>query len=433
MHMKAAFLTLGCKVNQYETQALKEKFIEKGYEIVDEEAYADVYVINTCTVTGMSDRKSRQLIRRVKKVNPESITAVIGCYAQINPEEIEKIEGVNIIAGTNEKNRLLDYIDEYNRHKDQLVKVKDIDEIKDYEDIGISSMDSKTRAYIKIQEGCNQFCSYCIIPYARGGVRSRNLDEIIAEAEKLVEGGFKELVITGINTALYGVERGSLQMESVIKGINGIEGDFRIRLSSLEPTVINADYVGTLLQYKKLCPHLHISLQSGSDDVLKRMNRHYTLADYEKIVMKLRAWDPNYAITTDIITGFPGETEADFQSTKAFIKKMKFCKVHVFKYSKREGTEAAKMKDQISQEIKARRSMELIQIAEKAACDFYESNFLTNRPVLFEDKNQKTGYYEGFTDNYIKVYCNSSEDVRNQIKEVKLIKRYEEGIFGEIL
>lgn len=433
--MKIAFHTLGCKVNQYETQALKEKFQQKGYEIVGEEEFADVYVINTCTVTGLSDRKSRQFIRRVKKINPDSITAVIGCYVQVSPEEAKAIEGVNIIAGTNEKNRLPDYIEEYARTKGVDCHVRGWDELTEYEETGIiTSMDSRTRAFIKVQEGCNKFCSYCIIPYARGTVRSRAKEEILREAENLIGKGFKELVLTGINTALYGLEKEERDevygIEVIVKALNELPGDFRIRIGSLEPNVINSDYAKRLLKYERLCPHLHLSLQSGSDRILKEMNRCYTASEYLELVGMLKAHDPGFGITTDIIVGFPGETEEDFQDSCSMIEKAGFCKVHVFKYSKRSGTKAAYMKGHIAPEVKSRRSEELIRTSDAAAKRFFTQNLGSSRRVLLEQYDPKTGLLEGLSDNYIKVYCEGDERLCNSFVDVELIELYRDGVKG---
>lgn len=450
--MKIAFHTLGCKVNQYETQALKEKFIQRGYEITGDEDYADVYVINTCTVTGLSDRKSRQYIRRVKKINPDSITAVIGCYVQVNPEEAKSIEGVNIIAGTNEKNNLPDYIEEYRKNQAIVCHIKEFEQIKEYEETGIiTSMDSRTRAFIKIQEGCNKFCSYCIIPYARGAVRSRAKKEIVKEAKNLIEKGFKELVLTGINTALYGMEPGfddktidiqapgKTSNEGVVYGIevivnelNQLEGDFRIRLGSLEPNVINAEYAQRLLKYERLCPHMHLSLQSGSDRILKAMNRSYDSSEFLKLVNVLKDHDEGYGITTDIIVGFPGETEEDFQDSVRIVETSGFCKVHVFKYSKREGTVAASMKGHLPPEVKAKRSSELIRKSGEIAKQFFLGNIGTVRTVLFEQYDPKTGLLEGLTENYIKVYCEAEESLCNQFARVNLIELYRDGVKGSL-
>lgn len=463
--MKIAFHTLGCKVNQYDTQALKEKFLQRGHEIVGEDDFADVYVINTCTVTGLSDRKSRQYVRRAKKLNPGGITAVIGCYAQANPEEAKNIEGVNIVAGTNEKNRLPDYIEEYAGIKGADIKTKGVDchvkeweQLTEYEETGvITSMDSRTRAFIKVQEGCNKFCSYCIIPYARGTVRSRAKEDIVKEAESLISQGFKELVLTGINTALYGMENGFggenpettaaagssggvmdkpdnevYGIEIIVKALNELPGDFRIRLGSLEPNVIGADYAKRLLKYERLCPHLHLSLQSGSDRILREMNRSYGSRDYLEIVDMLKEHDPGYAVTTDMIVGFPGETGEDFRESCRMVEKAGFCKVHVFKYSKRAGTKAAGMKDHISPEVKAKRSDELIRISEAAARDFFAQNLGTTRRVLIERYDPGTGLAEGLSDNYIKVYCEGSVKLCNTFADIELIELYEDGVKGII-
>jgi len=450
--MKIAFHTLGCKVNQYETQALKEKFLERGYQIVGDEDFADVYVINTCTVTGLSDRKSRQYIRRVKKINPDSITAVIGCYAQVSPEEAKNIEGVNIVAGTNEKNKLPDYIEEYAKIKGVDCHIKGWDELTEYEETGIiTSMDSRTRAFIKVQEGCNQFCSYCIIPYARGTVRSRAIEDIIREAENLISQGFKELVLTGINTALYGLEDRKRDkvtdidnqnsnniieeiygIEVVVKTLNELPGDFRIRLGSLEPNVIDAEYAARLLKYDRLCHHLHLSLQSGSDRILKEMNRSYTGSEYLRLIRMLKENDPGFGVTTDIIVGFPGETEGDFHDSCRMVEASEFCKVHVFKYSRREGTKAAGMKGHISPEKKTERSKELIKLSEAAAKTFFTKNIGTMRRVLLERYDEKTGLLEGLTDNYVKVYCNGEENLCNTFVNVELIELYRDGVKGRI-
>ena len=365
-NLKIAFYTLGCKVNQYETEALKEEFARAGYQVTGEDDVADIYVINTCTVTNLADRKSRQYIRRMKRRSPEAVIAVTGCYAQTKPAEVASVEGVDIVAGNGEKNEIRKYIEDFinrreaqekkDRHK--LCMVTPCEELTEYKSSGIiTSMESRTRAYIKIEEGCNRFCSYCMIPYARGPVRSRSMEEIIREAKTLIDKGFKELILTGINTALYGAERDGLNgcepcvngvakpvpdsgIEPLIRALSDIPGDFRIRLSSLEPTVINAEYVKGLLKYEKLCRHLHLSIQSGSDEVLAKMNRHYTVKEYMDIVNVLKDFDSLYGITTDIIAGFPGETEAAFGETLAAVDAAGFCRVHCFRYSKRSGTKA---------------------------------------------------------------------------------------------
>ena len=434
--MKIAFHTLGCKVNQYETEALAERFAEKGHEIVGETDFADVYIINTCSVTSLADRKSRQYIRRMKKINPDSIVAVTGCYSQVAPEEVASVEGVNVVTGTNEKSRLPEYIDLYAGNPGpQIIRVKSREELDTYDEMGIiTSMESRTRAYIKIQEGCNRFCSYCIIPYARGDVRSRAPEDVVAEAKALIEKGFKEIVLTGINTALYGTEKGFAEkygsdsgIEIIINKINALDGDFRIRLSSLEPTVINAEYVKNLMKYDKLCHHLHLSVQSGSDNIIKAMNRHYTKAEYLEIVDTLKSFDPGYGITTDIIAGFPGETEEDFRESIDIIKKAGFCKVHAFNYSKRPGTKAADMKGHLPPDLKSRRTKELMTAGEEASKAFYERNKGTVRRVLFEEIDVAKNELVGYTDNYIKVYveCRDGKGYKeNEFFDIKLIAMY---------
>lgn len=442
--MKIAFHTLGCKVNQYESQALKEKLINKGHQIVGDDEYADVYVINTCTVTGLSDRKSRQFIRRVKKINPDSITAVVGCYAQVSPEEAKNIEGVNIVVGTNEKNKLPEYIEEYARTKGVECHIKEPEQLTEYEEMGIiTTMDSRTRAYIKVQEGCNKFCSYCIIPFARGTVRSRAKEEIIKEAQSLIGQGFKEIVLTGINTALYGAENenltSSLQggnkvygIEVIVSQLNELPGNFRVRLGSLEPNVINGEYAKRLLKYERLCPHMHLSLQSGSNRILKEMNRRYNSEEYLQIVNILKEHDSGYGITTDIIVGFPGETEEDFEESCRLVKTVGFCKVHVFKYSKRAGTRAADMKGHIPPDVKAKRSKKLMSIAEKTTREFFLAQLGSERTVIFEQFDEKTGLLEGLSDNYIKIYCRGDKDFAGKFAKVKLFELYRDGVKGNI-
>lgn len=432
--MKIAFHTLGCKVNQYETEAMKEQFSTSGHQIVGEEDFADAYVINTCTVTNLADRKSRQYIRKMKRVNPDAVVAVTGCYAQVSPDEVSKIEGVNIVAGTNEKQNLLGYIESYKNHAEETqCHIKAYEELDTYQSTGvITSMESRTRAYIKIQEGCNRFCSYCIIPYARGQVRSRDMAEIVSEARGLVERGFKEIILTGINTALYGEDLGDEGIAPLIKALNDLEGDFRIRLSSLEPTVINSDYVRSLMVYDKLCPHLHLSIQSGADHVLALMNRRYDRRAYLEIVKVLKDHDPLYGITTDIIVGFPGETESDFEDSIKLVEEAGLLKVHAFKYSKRKGTKAAEMADQISDQEKTRRSKILMEKAEEAGKRFFASCQGQTRRVLIEEMYDGS-LLTGYTDNYVKVYLVGGEEMLNQFYNVKLLNQYKDGMKGEII
>ena len=462
--MKAAFHTLGCKVNQYETEAIARAFRRAGYEIVDERQYADVYVVNTCTVTAMADRKSRQYIRRMKKVNPESVVAVTGCYAQIKPEEVSAVDGVDIVAGTNEKGKLADYVADYLRERQagqarKRLYIKGYEELDVYEETGaVTSAENRTRAYIKIQEGCNRFCAYCVIPYARGSVRSRELNSIVAEAEGLLAQGYKELVLTGINTALYGMEKepagrcfaggdepsaagradasGPFGVEQVIAALNALPGDFRIRLSSLEPAVVSAGYVKGLLKYDKLCHHLHLSAQSGSDRVLKAMNRPYGRGRYLDIVRVLRAFDPDYGISTDLIVGFPGEREKDFEDSCGLVEECAFCKTHIFKYSKRPFTKAAEMEGQIPPQVKNRRSDRLHQIAEKTSRAFFAGCAGKRVRVLLEEPVAGEKLITGYANNYTRVYLpwedgENAARLVNTFVEVTLKEPFKEGMLAE--
>lgn len=446
--MKAAFHTLGCKVNQYETEALCRQFRQQGYEIVEETEFADVYVINTCTVTGLADRKSRQYIRRMKKVNPESIVAVTGCYVQMKPEEVADIEGVNLTVGINEKHRLIEYIEEFLKERKAQTHVLAYEELNDYEEMGpVTAVEDRTRAYIKVQEGCNRFCSYCVIPFARGNVRSRPVSHILEEAELLLAKGYKELVLTGINTALYGAEAGFSReegapdgIEQVIERLDRLPGEFRIRLSSLEPAVVNAEYVKRLLSYEKLCHHLHLSAQSGSDRILKAMNRPYGRQEYLDIVKALRDYEPEYGITTDLIAGFPGETEEDFQDSLRLIEEVGFGRVHAFKYSRRPNTKAAAMEGQIPEPVKKARSQMLMEAGEQACQRFLEQNRGKVRKVLLEEYKEEEHALTGYTDNYIRVYLPAEEGqdseldgLLNKFRDVRLVEPFLDGMKGEFL
>ena len=446
--LKVAFHTLGCKVNRYETDAMAERFRAEGYDVVDEREFADVYVINTCTVTSIADRKSRQYIRKMKKVNPESVVAVTGCYAQIDPEEVSAVEGVDIVAGTNEKSRLTEYVARYLEDGIRQLHVKGYDELDAYDETGtVTSAEDRTRAYIKIQEGCDRFCSYCVIPYARGRVRSRDRDDIAREAEALVKAGYRELVLTGINTALYGMEKageriddesGPYGVESIIAMLDEMPGDFRVRLSSLEPAVVNADYVKRLFKYRRLCHHLHLSAQSGSDSVLSAMNRPYGREEYLGIVRALREFDPLYGISTDIIVGFPGERETDFQESVSLVEECCFCRTHVFGYSKRPFTKAAEMKGHIAPQVKKRRSGTLGETGRKAARRFCEMNIGTTGEVLMEEIHEEKNMVTGYTGNYIRVYVpfgdrREGEALLNTMVTVKLTDVFADGMLGEIV
>jgi threonylcarbamoyladenosine tRNA methylthiotransferase MtaB len=432
--MKVAFHTLGCKVNQYETEAMREQFTAAGHEVVDENDIADAYIINTCTVTGLADRKSRQYIRRMKKKSPGSIVAVTGCYVQIKPDEVAAIDGVDIIAGTNEKDNILGYIEAYSgaateQENDAERHVLSYDELDEYRSSGIiTSMESRTRAYIKIEDGCDRFCSYCVIPYARGPVRSRPADEIIEEAESLVGRGFKELILTGINTALYN------DLPGLLKRMDEMDGDFRVRLSSLEPTVVNAEYVKGLLRFRRLCHHLHLSLQSGSDAVLKAMRRRYDMKEYLDIVDVLREADPLYGISTDIIAGFPGETDEDIACSVSCIEKIGFCKTHAFNYSQRPGTVAAAMSGQVAPPLRKQRVGMLIEAGDTAQTEFARANIGTENTVLFEERPVKDNgcLMAGYTDNYLRAYAEYDEKLLGQLVRVRISDTFEDGVLCEV-
>jgi threonylcarbamoyladenosine tRNA methylthiotransferase MtaB len=448
--MKVAFYTLGCKVNQYETQAIRETFLQAGFEEVGPHDLADVYIVNTCTVTHLADRKSRQAIRRMKRLNADSIIAVTGCYAQMNPEEIGDISGVSLVVGTNEKSFILSEVLKALSEpgEEAIYKRLEYNEICDYEETGsIVSMESRTRAYVKVQEGCDRFCSYCIIPYARGIIRSRSPMSIKEEVGDLANKGFKEIILTGINTALYGRENGflgkylhdfqSLGIKSSLEGIvplmemlEKMPGQFRLRLGSLEPNVVNSLDVIDLMAYKRLCHHLHLSLQSGSDRVLLAMNRRYSRKDYQDILAVLKKVDANYGVTTDIIVGFPGETEEDFQETLSLVEGQNFCKIHIFPYSKRQGTKAAEMVDQVAPFLVKERVTRLQRAAEASQNRFLKSNIGSQREVLIEDYDNITREYIGYSDNYIRVFVKSEEDISNQIVKPSLIQVYKNGLLG---
>ncbi|MBZ2175738.1 tRNA (N(6)-L-threonylcarbamoyladenosine(37)-C(2))-methylthiotransferase MtaB [Schnuerera sp. xch1] len=427
---KVAFYTLGCKVNQYETEAMEEMFEKRGYEIVDINERADVYIINTCTVTNLGDRKSRQFIRRAKKINNDSIVAAVGCYSQVAPEEVEEVEGVDIVIGTTDRDKVVELCEEAKRENKKINIVKNLKGHKDFENLNIEDVKSKTRAYIKIQDGCNQFCSYCIIPYARGPIRSRKLDDILKETKKLAQANFKEIILTGIHIASYGKELGNINLLDVIKQVSNIDDIERIRLSSMEPTFIDEDFMMKATKVKKLCDHFHLSLQSGSNTVLKRMNRKYTVDEYKKTVDLIRKYMPDAGITTDIIVGFPGETEKEFKETYDFVKSIGFSRIHVFKYSPRKGTPASKSKNQINGKIKHSRSEILINLGDNLMSNFNDRFIGKTVNVLFEEN--KDGVFEGYTTNYIRVKAETIEDIQGKILPVKITGKENDILIGKI-
>lgn len=429
---KIAFYTLGCKVNQYETDSLAGLFEQKGYEIVDFDEKADVYVINTCSVTNESARKSRKAIRRAVRKNPEAIVAVVGCYAQTETERIKKIPGVDVIIGTANRKDIIDLVEKARNAEKPLTVVRDIMKVDEYEKISPIGRTEKTRAFLKIQEGCSEFCSYCIIPYARGPVRSRDLKDIVLETQRLAREGFKEIVLTGINLVMYGRDLGNTSLVDVIERVHGVKGIERIRLSSIEPMGITEDLITLLTSLPKICPHFHIPLQSGSDVILKKMNRRYTTREYEEIIQAIREKIPEASITTDIIVGFPGETQNEFQKTYCFAKKIKFSRIHVFKYSQRKGTPASRMKPQVSSEEKRRRSAVLIQLSEELEKDYIDRFIGRVMEVIVEKKvKEMEGFFEGLTDNYIRVVFPLKRGKQGDLLKLRLIKRENSCVFGE--
>jgi len=430
---KVALTTLGCKVNQYDTEAMAGLFRKEGYEVVDFDETADVYVINTCTVTGISARKSRQMIRRAREKNKNSIVVVAGCYAQTAPEEVESIPGVNIVIGTRDRGRIVDYIREIEKGKERINLVSNIMKTTEFEEMRVDSFKEKTRAFIKIQEGCSQFCSYCIIPYARGPVRSRMPDAVLEEVRALAGEGFKEIVLTGIHIASYGKDLKDISLMDMIKRVHGIEGIERIRLSSIEPTIVNEDFVLEAKSLEKLCPHYHMSLQSGCDETLKRMRRKYTTSQYRAAVELLRRHIPDVALTTDIMVGFPGETDEEFEQTYRFVKEISFMKTHVFKYSPRKSTPAASMPDQVDGIVKEERSRRLLELSHEKNLEFNRKFIGRTLPVLFEqESNLVKGFMEGLTPNYIKVLCKGDTTLEGNIVPVKLKDTEGEAVIGDM-
>ena len=415
---KAALHNLGCKVNAYETEAMQQQLVERGYEIVPFDEKADVYIINTCSVTNIADRKSRQMLHRAKKLNPKAVVVAAGCYVQVASEELKKDASVDLIIGNNRKAELADILDERLAHlkeEDEKVYVLDIAHAREYERLHLEQLGGHTRAFIKVQDGCNQFCSYCIIPYARGRVRSRSREDVAAEVKGLVAKGYKEVVLTGIHLSSYGIEHmeenpvshgnwNHRELLALIREVHAIEGLERIRLGSLEPRIITEEFAGALAALPKFCPHFHISLQSGCDETLQRMNRHYTTEDYEKRCRILRRAFEHPAITTDVIVGFPGETKEEFEITKKYLERIRFYEMHVFKYSRREGTKAAVMKDQVPEPVKAQRSDALLSL-EQAMSRQYREHFKNARvKVLFEEITVigEKEYLTGYTPQYVR-------------------------------
>ena len=403
-----------------------QKFKENGYEIVDiNDDISDVCVVNTCTVTNMSDRKSRHILRRVKVLNPNAIIVATGCYAQVYKKELEEMPEIDIVLGNEEKADIVHFVEQYQNEKKKIVQIQDINQEKEFEEMGEITYTEKTRAVIKVQDGCNQFCSYCIIPYARGRVRSRKIENVVKEIKKIAERGIKEVVITGIHLASYGKDfNDGTSLIDLLEEINKIDGICRIRLGSLEPKIINEKFMDRLIKLEKICHHFHLSLQSGSNKTLKRMNRKYTTEEFKNIVEILRKYYNDVILTTDIIVGFPGENEEEFEETYNFLKEIKFYKMHVFPYSPRKGTGAEKMPEQVDGNIKEERSKKLIEMSEQNQKGYNEKLIGKEVEVLFEEEEKKDNeiFYKGHTSNYILVKYKTTENLENQIRKVKIKK-----------
>jgi len=418
---KVAFCSLGCKVNQYETNAMAQKFVANGYEIVEFDEYADVYIVNTCTVTNIADRKSRQMLRRAKEINKDATLVACGCYAQVAKEELKKIPEIDLIIGNNEKNDIISIIENHIAQKGTEDIVSDVMYKLDYVELGTTTYTEKTRAVIKIQDGCDRFCSYCLIPYARGHIRSRKIENVIEEIKKVVEEGINEVVITGIHIASYGRDfKGeNIGLIDLLEEINKIKGLHRIRLGSIEPTIITEEFVKRLSKLDKICDHFHLSLQSGCTETLKRMNRRYTTEEFKEVTKRLRTKFPNAALTTDIIVGFPGETEEEFNMTYEFLKEIAFYKMHVFKYSQRKGTKAAVMPNQIDGKVKEERSKKLIELSNENEYNYNKKYIGREVEVLFEEREGE--YLKGHTTNYIVVkHKTDKDDLINKIAKVQV-------------
>ncbi len=425
---KVALHNLGCKVNAYETEAMQEMLEKEGYEIVPFKEGADIYIINTCTVTNIADRKSRQMLHRARKMNPDAIVVAAGCYVQAQENEHHELDScIDIVIGNNKKQDLIQILDEY-ESKCKTEEVIDINHTNEYENLNLSRTGEHTRAYIKVQDGCNQFCSYCIIPFARGRVRSRSLEDVVQEVTTLSGNGYKEVVLTGIHLSSYGVDfeeqeaRKKTDLLTLILAVHEIPGIERIRLGSLEPRIITEEFAKTIAGLPKMCPHFHLSLQSGCDATLKRMNRRYTTGEYYEKCELLRKYFDHPALTTDVIVGFPGETEEEFEESKAFVDKVNFYETHIFKYSKREGTRAAVMENQVPEQIKAERSAQLIELGAKKQ-EAYEKEMVgKDVEILVEESAQINGkeVQVGHTKEYIKVALESDENLQNQIVKARI-------------
>ena len=417
--MRVKFITLGCKTNLYESDAMAKLFSERGFEII-KQGVADVYVINTCTVTGTGAQKSRQAINRASRENPRAVIAVTGCLAQTETESIAKMEGVDVVCGTGGKSRIAELVEEAVYKKQQIIECGDVMEVRQFEEIAAINAQSRTRANVKIEDGCNNYCTYCIIPYARGRVRSRDIEKIGQEVRALAENGYREIVLTGIHIGSYGLDiDNKYTLIDVLEQVCAIDGIERVRLGSLEPVAVTENFVSRAKRLNNLCPHFHLSLQSGCDETLKRMNRHYTTEEYRRAVELLRENIPDTAITTDLMVGFPGETEEEFEKSYNFCLSIGFMQMHIFKYSVRKGTLAEKFPNQVPSRIKEERSRRMIELAEGMKRDFYERYKGRKMPALVELR-KPNGKYHSTTANYMDIYIDGSEDMMGKTVDVIL-------------
>ena len=434
--MKVALHNLGCKVNTYETDAMRQSLMEHGFEIVPFDIGADIYIINTCSVTNIADRKSRQMLHKAKKMNKDAIVVATGCYVQTAGEEILKDEAIDIVVGNNKKAKIVEEIEEYIKNREHNKYIEDISKPTDYEEMNMTTVTEHTRAFIKIQDGCNQFCSYCIIPYARGRIRSRNLDNIISEVTELAKNGYKEIVLTGIHLSSYGRDKKDeeLHLIDAIKAVAAIDGVYRVRLGSLEPMIIDDAFMKELKKIKEFCPHFHLSLQSGCDNTLKRMNRHYSADMYYERCEIIRKYYEDAAITTDVIVGFPGESEEDFEICRKFLDKVHFSEMHIFKFSPRKGTVAEKMDNQIDDSIKAERSDVLLELNDTMNKEYKDRYNGKTVDILLEEKAEIGGieYQVGYTKEYVKIGIISEKDMTSQIVFAKVIENRGEILLAQL-
>ena len=431
-----AFATLGCRVNHYETEAMTEKFLREGYEITEFDNFADVYVINTCSVTNMSDKKSRQIIGRARRKNENAVIAAVGCYSQVSPDEVSKIDGVDVVLGTRNKGDVVYYVNKAKDEGKMQVAVGEVLKNKTFEELNIEEYQDKTRAFLKIQDGCNRFCTYCLIPYTRGRTCSKDPDKVLEEIKRLEEHGFKEIILSGIHTASYGVDlEGDVTLISLLQEIEKLDGIERVRIGSIEPSFFTGEVIEKMRHMKKLCPQFHLSLQSGCDETLKRMNRRYTAKEYEEAVYKIRENLKDASITTDVIVGFPGKTDEEFNETYKFLERIKLTKTHIFKFSPRKGTKAENMPNQVDGTIKENRSKALIELNNKNEGEFSESLVRREMDVLVEKElNEKPGYFEGYTRNYVRVVFESEKsDIIGKIVKCKIEEANGDYVSGKIL